>query len=963
MRNKYTVLMGFALSLSTGLMGCQNNLPPAQTSAGLRPAQQNTAAPAAAPELSPKPAESNPLQAELQRDGNHDRLTFSLGQGFKTQALDTSTLQYMRIWVTGPGIASPIYATSTDPDNFINIAGSIPPVSIGSIPRGNYRVITAQFYDIARNPVAVAYAKAVYSSTESGGVSIEVNRRSIPLAEVISQITTARPDLLDKLDFEELKTILNNVMNWNGTSFGVDPSRFVTTALASLLINLGQIPSNLQVSLTPGSDYIKETASYSFNVSGLVGNDKVIIRLADPTSPLITQGNGPVNITGILPGTWPLSISTQAGITYTSGLIASENVTFTAGDALNRAAVVLDHANPVIHELSISRGPRNSEFEIIGENFHTTAATNVVNFNQGGSDFTAEVLEAQSDRLRVKVPNVTDPGDYNVTVQVGARTSGAQVYNVQKIWYIKPDGDVAAQGDSWANATTLQRALADAGAGDQLWLQRGTYLPGIEDPHASFVINKAVTLLGGFAGTESNAEQRDPKTNLTILSGDQVQNDDPTDISIESASRQDNSYHVVTIADVPDLGGWDDPVATLDGLVIEGGNARVDGDRPVAPGGGFDFGPPECDEFHPDFPDCEDTGGDTEPNRDNQGGGVLALSPVEIYNTHFRRNTAFYAGALLYAGSGRMRLYDNHFSQNTAGENGGALYLLSGADVKRNHFENNAAYNGGAVHVPSGGESGRPDFYNNVFIQNTASRSGGAVYSSAQYMEFQRNLLFGNSAGDAGGGLQHNLTGGWFEHHDNLYLQNQARQGGGAYIAAYSGWGTPTHTSDNNSYIQNTATEGGSGLYWMGGYILNARNTLFMGNDLMRGSNISILLEHNATDLASLAALVKDDTTSFAASVTDGNDNSLFNVSPQFQNSLNPIGPDGLWKTDDDGLIPLLSSPLAGAGVYRGATWHVDIRGRHRTSNAADYPDFSEDPTIGAYEHNGKPPAPPDNWM
>ncbi|MBF2054979.1 MAG: IPT/TIG domain-containing protein [Candidatus Sericytochromatia bacterium] len=937
-------------------MACQNNLPPAQTSA-VRPAQQSPAV--TAPELSPKPAETTPLQAELQQEGQHDRLTFSLGQGFKTQALDTSTLQYVRIWVTGPGISNPIYATSTDPDHFINIVGAIPPVSIGNIPRGPYRVITAQFYDIGRNPVAVAYAKAVYSSTSSGTVTIEINRRSIPLAEVISQITTARPDLLNQLDLNELQTILNNVMNWNGTSFGVDPSRFVTSALATLLINLGQIPSDLQTNLTPGSEYIKETASYSFNVTGLVGNDKVVVRLADPTSPLITQGNGPVNITGILPGTWELSITTEAGITYTSGLFEPENITFVAGDALNRAAVNLDHADPVINEFSITRGPRNSEFEITGENFHTTAATNVVNFNQGVNNFSAEVLEAQSDRLRVRVPNVTDGGDYNVTVQVGARTSAAQTFNVQKIWYIKPDGDAEALGDSWTNATTLHRALADAAAGDGLWLQQGTYLPGTGDREASFVVNKAVTLLGGFTGTESSANQRDPKNNLTILSGDQLQNDNLTDLSLDSASRQDNSYHVVKIT-----GRAPDPVtdildfdpAVLDGLIIEGGNANdPDGDEPQLGGGGeggFLPGPPG-EPPPPCEPDC------TAPeagNTNNQGGGILALDPAAIYGVELRYNTAFYGGGMLYAGADRMDLHDSHFHHNQADTHGGAIYLAGGGDILRNRFESNQALSGGAVYVPNGGEAGRPDFFDNLFLSNSVSGDGGALWSRSEYMEFHRNLFFNNSATFNGGGLYHTITGGWLENYDNLFVQNQARQGGGAYIIT-SSWETRTRDITNNSFVSNTATEGGSGLYWTGSDNLRLISTLLMGDTVMRDEDRAVTLRNSATDLAGLATLVQDAATGFTEPVgldDQESKTSLFNIDPELQDPNNPIGSDGLWKTDDDGLIPLITSPLVDGGLWRGGFDFMDIRRRLRYSDEGIYP-FPEDPTIGAYEHNGKP--------
>lgn len=862
----------------------------------------------------------------------------------------------MRIWVTGPGIASPIYATSADPDNFINLAGPIPAVSIGNIPRGQYRVITAQFYDAARNPVAVAYAKAVYSSTDSGSVSLEVNRRSIPLAEVIEQILSNDPNLLNSLDLERLKSDLEAVMAWNGTSFTVDPSRFVASALATLIINAGRVPGDLQTILTPGSDYIKETASLSFNVTELLGDDKVIVRLADPTSPLITQGNGPVNITGILPGTWELSITTEGGIEY-QGLFGSYNIDFTAGDAKTRTDVTVTYPAPNVSDFSITRGPRNSTLEITGENFHTQPDVNIVNFQQGANNYEATVLEAAFDRLLVRVPEVVDGGIYNVTVQVGInpRTDPVE-FDVQKIWYIKPDGDAEALGDSWANATTLHRALADSAASDGLWLQQGTYLPGTGDRQASFVINKAVTLLGGFTGTESNANQRDPKNNLTILSGDQLQNDDPTDISLDHGSRQDNSYHVLTISDVPPppMGVWDAPMVTLDGLVIEGGNANGEGSEPSPvddeEGGGGDFGPPI-----PPRP-CESDCPEPATGTQNQGGGLLAQSPVEIYNTHFRRNSAVYGGGILYAGVSDFEVHDSRFSHNYADENGGAINTLGIAKLQRNHFEHNQAWNGGAVMASSEAWEGGHSIEHNIFAHNRALNNGGGLNGQAAHTNFCYNVFFNNSAGYVGGGLFYSV-GSRLDYYDNLFAQNQAYRGGGAFIEGTDP--SRTHEDDNNSYILNTAEDSGSGLYWAAAQKLQLKNTLLLGNNIIRGVDAEVLLINSATDLPDLATLIQDAWQGFSGSIVDQGELSLFDLDdPQLQDIDNPIGPDGIWKTDDDGLIPLLSSPLVGAGVYRGSTWYIDIRNRLRlsaTPESPDYQGFSEDPTIGAYEHNGKP--------
>jgi len=76
-------------------------------------------------------------------------------------------------------------------------------------------------------------------------------------------------------------------------------------------------------------------------------------------------------------------------------------------------------------------------------------------------------------------------------------------------------------GTSWANAyTDLQAAIAwaEKGCGSQIWIAKGTYNPG-GDVTDSFTIPAGVSVYGGFAGTESELNQRDIKANPTILSG------------------------------------------------------------------------------------------------------------------------------------------------------------------------------------------------------------------------------------------------------------------------------------------------------------------------------------------------------------------------------------------------------------------------------------------------------------
>ncbi len=87
------------------------------------------------------------------------------------------------------------------------------------------------------------------------------------------------------------------------------------------------------------------------------------------------------------------------------------------------------------------------------------------------------------------------------------------------------------------------------------------------DRSATFQLKNGVAVYGGFAGTETARNQRNPAANVTILSGDIDNNDSQTPIITDLTTvtgNTTNSYHVVTGA----------TGATLDGFTITAGNAN-----------------------------------------------------------------------------------------------------------------------------------------------------------------------------------------------------------------------------------------------------------------------------------------------------------------------------------------------------------------------------------------------------
>jgi len=114
-------------------------------------------------------------------------------------------------------------------------------------------------------------------------------------------------------------------------------------------------------------------------------------------------------------------------------------------------------------------------------------------------------------------------------------------------WYVDANVSGGAEdGTSWSNAfPTLTEALSNQNLADddQIWVAQGTYHPSqAGDIDASFVLPHGVDVLGGFDGTEQSADERDPATNVTTLSGDlNEDNDDP------GCNVNDDSRHVVQV--------------------------------------------------------------------------------------------------------------------------------------------------------------------------------------------------------------------------------------------------------------------------------------------------------------------------------------------------------------------------------------------------------------------------------
>jgi hypothetical protein len=120
-----------------------------------------------------------------------------------------------------------------------------------------------------------------------------------------------------------------------------------------------------------------------------------------------------------------------------------------------------------------------------------------------------------------------------------------------EILCVKHDAAGSNDGSSWQGAyTDLQDALAVAQTGDEIWVAEGLYYPTSDaiNRTATFELQEGVALYGGFAGTETERDQRDWEDNVTVPSGD-IDGNDTTDargvVVTLTHIVGDNAYHVL----------------------------------------------------------------------------------------------------------------------------------------------------------------------------------------------------------------------------------------------------------------------------------------------------------------------------------------------------------------------------------------------------------------------------------
>ncbi|MGB9740118.1 choice-of-anchor Q domain-containing protein, partial [Chloroflexus sp.] len=284
------------------------------------------------------------------------------------------------------------------------------------------------------------------------------------------------------------------------------------------------------------------------------------------------------------------------------------------------------------------------------------------------------------------------------------------------VLYAAPTAQGSGDCSGWPNACTLQTALAQAVSGDEIWVQAGVHYPGAAGNRtATFTLKSGVAVYGGFAGTESNRDERDWQANLTILSGDIDQNDINTDGNYIAETWNDiqgeNAYHVVTASSV-------DSTAVLDGFIVTAGYAAVFS-HPHFLGGGMYTTSSSLTVTRVIFSGNRSAGA---------GGGMFNEwdSSLVLTNVTFAGNRSGGGGG----GMGDSGSYLNSvaFNGNTADAGGGGMLIARSPTLLNVTFNGNHA-NGGGGGIRVNFTNSSPMLINVVFTNNTTNDRGGGIYN------------------------------------------------------------------------------------------------------------------------------------------------------------------------------------------------------------------------------------------
>lgn len=290
--------------------------------------------------------------------------------------------------------------------------------------------------------------------------------------------------------------------------------------------------------------------------------------------------------------------------------------------------------------------------------------------------------------------------------------------------YVNENASGANNGSSWADAyTDLHNALFTSPHGSEIWVAQGTYTPSrtytgniaADSRDHTFRIVNNIQVYGGFNGTETSLNQRDWKTNPTVISGDLG-----TGLQARNVIRLDGNSNSTII----------------DGFIVENGEATT---GTLLHGGAI-----YSINASPTIKNCT-----FQNNTSQQHGGAIYTNGGEphFYNCKMiNNNTMQYDGGALYIQSASTtNIVNCLFDGNEGRRYGGAIVVQNTPTAYINNctFVNNTFVTGSANAIFLSVTTGSPTLYinNTAFYNNGPSsyeieRNGGACFVANCYSDY-----------------------------------------------------------------------------------------------------------------------------------------------------------------------------------------------------------------------------------
>ncbi|WP_428657515.1 right-handed parallel beta-helix repeat-containing protein [Runella sp.] len=290
------------------------------------------------------------------------------------------------------------------------------------------------------------------------------------------------------------------------------------------------------------------------------------------------------------------------------------------------------------------------------------------------------------------------------TVCLSPYSNNVNVTVIKRIFVNAANNNPTQNGASWATAFSqltagLTAAALASAVPVEVWVAKGTYKPGTLRRDV-FTLPSGVKVYGGFEATETLLNQRNPKNNLTILSGE-----------IATPAHNDNTHHVVVFNAANDQ-------TRLDGFRIEKGYAEF-------------------------FADNQNTNL-TVAQALTSGGGILALNKSKgtVTNCIISDNKATFGGGIFLGDSSQLIISQTVIWANEA-TFGGGLYIHDGS---RPRLENVSIVSnkglGGGLYV----NASQPTLIHCTIASNLGTNgTAGGIFNTNAATTLKNAILWGNS--------------------------------------------------------------------------------------------------------------------------------------------------------------------------------------------------------------------------